>query len=366
MIGPTRHTLGLAVCLWLLTAGRAAAADSSPCLALPVVQHSPATAPASRAPTGSIVVASLNMAGRPGMGDAIAAWVADRAIDVLLLQEVGPSIAEGESFAVGMSDRLGYQVAYVPAYSPEEYNQGLAILSRYPLSGVEARYLPFHRLRINWRCRNALAVSVATTAGMVRVVDLHLDTRINSGDRVAQVDSVLADLRGTVEPQIVGGDFNSMNVGWIGSVVPVPYAQRQPAAVRRALGLQGFVTPFGETRPTFKLLGLPLKLDWLYLKHANATAWSVDDVPGSDHRGIWTSLTLGRDSLALNTGQAGTMSAGTAPVGAVPVGDLPVGDLPVGDLSVGDLSVGDVSVGSQTAGSVRAADVSISSVASTP
>jgi hypothetical protein len=32
---------------------------------------------------------------------------------------------------------------------------------------------------------------------------------------------------------------------------------------------------------------LPIRLDWLYLKRLEAVDWSVDDVPLSDHRGVW-------------------------------------------------------------------------------
>jgi endonuclease/exonuclease/phosphatase (EEP) superfamily protein YafD len=38
-------------------------------------------------------------------------------------------------------------------------------------------------------------------------------------------------------------------------------------------------------------MGLPLKLDWLFLKGINALAWSVDEAPLSDHRGVWANVT---------------------------------------------------------------------------
>ena len=98
---------------------------------------------------------------------------------------------------------------------------------------------------------------------------------------------MLEVLKGSDRPQIIGGDFNTVNVGWLNSMWPFAYAQRQPAAIRKSMGAAGFVTPFGSTRPTFKFLHLPLKLDWLYVKHLDAVEWSVDEVAYSDHRGIW-------------------------------------------------------------------------------
>jgi endonuclease/exonuclease/phosphatase family metal-dependent hydrolase len=257
---------------------------------LPVIENAVAAANGARA--DSITIASLNIAGKPHIADALAAWVQQRAIDVLLLQEVGPTVSDGEAFAREMSARLGFHAAYAPAYSPEPYTQGLAIMSRYPLSDVRADLLPYHRLRFNWRCRNALTATVTTAAGSMRMVNVHLDTRINSQDRLAQLAPVVEPLNGANGPQVIGGDFNSANIGWFRSMLPMPYGQRQPAAIQTMLNALGFETPFGKTRPTFKLIGLPLRLDWLYLKHLKPVMWSVDDLAYSDHRGIWVSAPM--------------------------------------------------------------------------
>jgi hypothetical protein len=69
--------------------------------------------------------------------------------------------------------------------------------------------------------------------------------------------------------------------------VAVPYFQHQVAAVRTRLAESAFHTPFTGGRATFKLLGLPIRLDWIYLKELEATESSVDDVPITDHRGVW-------------------------------------------------------------------------------
>jgi endonuclease/exonuclease/phosphatase family metal-dependent hydrolase len=263
---------------------------SSPCMPLPVVEH-PVTAAAQRPPGGTLTIASLNIAGESRIADALAAWVQQRAIDVLLLQEVGPTVRDGEAFTKTMSARLGFHAVYAPAYSSETYMQGLAIMSRYPLREVRADLLNYNRLRFRSRCRNALTATVVTTSGPMRVANVHLDTRINSKGRVAQLTPVVDAMNGVSGPQVVGGDFNSADIGWLNSMWPFPYAQRQPSAIRSMLTALGFETPFGKTRPTFKLLGLPLKLDWLYMKHLKPMEWNVDDVEYSDHRGIWVNVT---------------------------------------------------------------------------
>jgi endonuclease/exonuclease/phosphatase (EEP) superfamily protein YafD len=115
-------------------------------------------------------------------------------------------------------------------------------------------------------------------------VNVHLDTRINSRDRITQLAPLLDDVHG---PQIIGGDFNTMNIRWFRTMWPLPFLQRQVAAGRTLLGGNGFHTPFTSGRPTFRFLGLPLRLDWLYLKRLEAIQWNVDTVRFTDHRGIW-------------------------------------------------------------------------------
>jgi len=263
---------------------------SSPCVQQPLIQI-PSNATSVPASGDTLTIASLNIKQEPRISDALEAWTRERGIDVLLLQEIGPTVAEGEAFATAMSARLGFNLVYVASYAPQEHIQGLAIMSRFPLDEARVDALPYHRLRFRSRCRVALTATVATSAGRVRVADVHLDTRINSKARVAQLAPVLDALKSNDGPQIVGGDFNTANVGWLNSMWPFVFAQRQPAAVRQSMGAAGFVTPFGSTRPTFKLLSLPLKLDWLYVKHLDAVDWSVDDVAYSDHRGIWGRFT---------------------------------------------------------------------------
>jgi endonuclease/exonuclease/phosphatase family metal-dependent hydrolase len=233
-------------------------------------------------------IASLNTAGDPRTADTLARWARERAIDVLLLQEVGSRSHDGAAFVAALSDRLGYGFAYSPAQRLGiEETQGLAILSRDRLEDIRTYPLPYHRLRFRSRCRIALAATVLTSDGKVRLMNVHLDTRINSRDRLAQLAPMIDALTGRDGPQIVGGDFNTMNVRWFRTMWPFPYLQRQAAAVTERLKVDGFETPFTTGPATFRFLGVPLKLDWLYLKGLEAVEWNVDSVQFTDHRGVW-------------------------------------------------------------------------------
>ena len=261
---------GVALCLSVCVAGGPVGARGAP-------------AP----PPASVAIGSLNMAGQPRLEDALASWVRRRELDVVLLQETGGHGVDGATFVASLSQRLGYHFTYAPAdrFGDEE-TQGLAIVSRGSIDDVRILALEHHHLRFRSRCRIAQAATVETEAGRVRVVNVHLDTRINSKDRVAQLAPVIDMLDAIDGSQILGGDFNTMDVGWFHTMWPFPYFQHQAAAVRTRLAESAFHTPFTGGRATFKLFGLPIRLDWLYLKRLQAIDWSVDEMPFSDHRNV--------------------------------------------------------------------------------
>ncbi len=243
-------------------------------------------------PRAGLTVASLNIAGEPRIQDALAKWIVDRDADVILLQEVGGRDVDGDAFAASVATRLGYSVVYAPADRLDgDATTGLAILSRVPIEDVRMYPLTHFDLRFRSRCRIALEATVSTAAGPVRVANVHLDTRINSKDRVSQLEPLMDALDEMTGAQMIGGDFNTMDVGWFHSMWPFPFVQHQVAAVRDRMAQSAFHTPFTDARATFKVIGLPFHLDWLYLKQLEASDWSVDDVRYSDHRGVWAHVT---------------------------------------------------------------------------
>ena len=262
------------------------AGTAVPCEPIPVTRHD-AGAPVDVRSARAITIASLNVAGQPEIGDAITDWAESRAIDILLLQEVGHDSFDGAVFIAALSERLRFHSVYAPANVMGDNTQGLAIVSRYPLGDVHVLPLAYHHLRFKSRCRIALAATAALADGPVRVVNVHLDTRINSKERVEQLSPVLDALDDHDAPQLIGGDFNTMNVFWFRTMWPLLYLQKQTVAVAERLAASGFHTPFRGTRATFKFLHLPLRLDWLYVKRLKPIDWNVDTIPLTDHRGVW-------------------------------------------------------------------------------
>jgi endonuclease/exonuclease/phosphatase family metal-dependent hydrolase len=264
---------------------------ASPCAPFPVVElpastHASGSAPSSAKDT--LVIGSLNIAADPRIARDVENWARERRFDVLFLQEVGGEKIDGADVVKRLTGQLGLHAVYAPAnLMGDTEMQGLAILSRVPIADVQVMPLEYHKLRFRSRCRIALAATVATSHGPVRVTNVHLDTRINGQTRLAQLAPVFAATAQWQGPQIIGGDFNTVNIHWRDTMWPFPYTDDQANAVRTAMADRGFSTPLGEGRPTLKLLGLPIRLDWIYLKELEATESSVDDVPITDHRGVW-------------------------------------------------------------------------------
>lgn len=165
--------------------------------------------------------------------DAIRSAPRLRDSDLYLLQEVRhepgkPSVAEEAARA------LGYTVVFAPA-ADHVYDQGLAIVSRYPLADVQIKSLKSCDLRFRSRTRIVVAATVRTPWGELRAWNVHLDTRINPGERLAQLQPVIDEAAGHAGPRLIGGDFNTNDLYWVGNLFPLPFGPAHGTAVRGAM-----------------------------------------------------------------------------------------------------------------------------------
>ena len=235
----------------------------------------------------NLTVVSLNMAKEGHLDrilEGIRRAVFFEAADVWLLQEARPSVSE-------VANALGMHYIYAPA---DEFGDGtvsgLAILSRYPFERSNRTVLPRYNLRFNTRCRIALTAAIRRPAGEIRLVNVHLDTRITQPQRLLQVGSVVEKEAPSRQPVIIGGDFNTANVRWMWNVFPLPYVQSHTRAVRDMFVGQGFESPLDGAGTTFRLLGFPLHLDWIFPKQLKTVASGTEHIDFSDHRAVWVTL----------------------------------------------------------------------------
>jgi endonuclease/exonuclease/phosphatase family metal-dependent hydrolase len=264
------------------------------CEQLPLLVGEPPRQPGKGGP--EVIIVSLNMYEETNVEKILKEIrAADplRKADIFLLQEVVQRPSVELSMARKVAQALNFYYAFAPvAPRQEDAERGIAILSRYELKDPMMIPLRAYNLVFRSRCRVALAVTVETALGDVRVVNVHLDNRLNSREKVDQLAPVLEAMSQHRGPRIIGGDFNTGDFLWVTHVLPLPYAQRQSSAIVEALSSRGFSTPFRDTGATFDHFGL--RLDWIFLKELKSLANGIVPIQFSDHHAIW--VRLGRGS----------------------------------------------------------------------
>jgi endonuclease/exonuclease/phosphatase family metal-dependent hydrolase len=210
-----------------------------------------------------------------------------RDADVYLFQEVRHAAGQA-SVAEEAAKALGYSVVFQPAAGFTD--QGLAIVSRYPLKDVQVSRLKPCDLRFRSRNRFSIAATVQTPWQDVRVWNVHLDTRINAGERLDQLHPVIDDAANYNGPRLIGGDFNTNEMYWLGSVFPMPFGPAHGSIIRGRMHDHGFETPFQGKVNTFPMFRG--HLDWIFLSNLKAVDSSVEPVPFSDHRAVWVRAQL--------------------------------------------------------------------------
>lgn len=208
--------------------------------------------------------------------------------DVLLLQEVVERKGQ-PSLAHQLARRLGYSVAY-SAEMPGVEDRGLAIISRYPISNTRVRPLPHYDLRFHSRNRFSIGTTVQAPSGAIRVWNVHLDTRLNAAERVAQLSPLLKSTESGAAARLIGGDFNTNEFYWIGNILPFPAGKSHSAVLRAEMRRFGFESPFPDGLVTHPVARR--HLDWIYASGVKPVHSSVEAVPFSDHHAIWLSLKL--------------------------------------------------------------------------
>lgn len=241
--------------------------------------------PTKPAPHRTVSTVSLNLAKTASPDEIVSSirttprlWEAD----LYLFQEV-----RHREITASVADEIGrtleYSVSFAPSAGVED--QGLAIVSRYPLIDVEVKHLRACNLRFRSRNRFALAATMRTPWGDVRLWNLHLDTRLNPQERLLQLQPVMEDAARHDGPRLIGGDFNSNGFYWFGNVLPLPWGSGDGSAIRKAMQQHDFESPFPDRLGTWPLFHL--HLDWIFLSGLNSIAAGVEAVPFSDHRAIW-------------------------------------------------------------------------------
>jgi len=205
-----------------------------------------------------------------------------RTADILLLQEVA-SEPNNPSVAEQLATNLGFSVFFAPA-GPKTFDQGLAILSRYPLSGSSVLSLKNYDLKFHSRRRFAISATVDTPSGSVRIWDAHLDTRLNARQRADQLAPVIQDASRFTGPRLIGGDFNTNEFNWIGHVIPSLGGPSHAETIRQEMLVHGFRSPFPDHLITFP--AYRRHLDWIFGSNVRAIDSTAEPMLFSDHNAV--------------------------------------------------------------------------------
>jgi endonuclease/exonuclease/phosphatase family metal-dependent hydrolase len=225
-------------------------------------------------------------------GERIAyAILADRALrdaDLIVLEEVhreGP----GCSGACEVARELGMYAAYAPGHVNGKGTDGVAILSRTPISNTEVIELPGYNVVWNGGRRIALAATIKLDGQEpVTVYAVHLENRLNVCQRRNQMATVLDRARKDHGRVIIAGDFNTSPFTWLGHVVPI-LTTTQDDRLEEFVRANGFDTPVVDSGPTSRFIAM--KLDAIYTRGWKTVAFATANAKNvSDHLALWAKL----------------------------------------------------------------------------
>ena len=210
-----------------------------------------------------------------------------RTADVIIMEEIHRAYL-GCSAACVLGKELGYYEIYAPGAAAGNGDDGIAILSRAPITSSQVIELPHYDVHINSARRIALAATIEREGQPITVYAVHLENRITVRQRRAQLLPVLEHAAKQKTPVIIAGDFNTSPFTWIAHLVPV-LTGTQDDRLEQLVRAHGFDTPVVDSGPTSRFFAM--KLDAIYTRGFRTTDFATaegSDV--SDHLALWANI----------------------------------------------------------------------------
>jgi endonuclease/exonuclease/phosphatase family metal-dependent hydrolase len=205
---------------------------------------------------------------------------------VFLIQEEESHPGEGASRAAQLAALLGMGYVYVPARAKGEGTHGLAVMSAFWVDSVEKMELPLADDGVQ---RIAVAADIHVGDKALHVIDIHLETRLNAGDRIAQLHPAVI---GAADAVLIAGDFNTSWLTWAGGAPVLAVDRDQAPIVDSYMASLGFDAVSAGSGPTERAFGLEFRLDSIYARGLDARFGGVVRTGPSDHWPMYADVKL--------------------------------------------------------------------------
>lgn len=216
-----------------------------------------------------------------------------READIIFLQEIEYHENETISRTEKLAAVLGLNHAYAPARKIKtKGTHGLAILSKYDLTNIKTLALPTHSFLSRSQKRIAMTAIADVHGTQVVLANIHLDTRLNSTERIAQAKVLVDKLKKDYTQKIiVGGDFNMLPFYFYKSL-PFFY-HNQKRRLHQYFTQEGFSCHCENEGYTFKRGFIQFELDCIYTRNVKVMQCGVErSVAVSDHKPVWLDVDL--------------------------------------------------------------------------
>ncbi|HEY0253503.1 MAG TPA: endonuclease/exonuclease/phosphatase family protein [Kofleriaceae bacterium] len=231
-------------------------------------------------------VVEFNVEMKPG-AEVLAALRSDPQLasaDLVILEEVHRSHL-GCSAACFVGKELGLYQIYAPGHANGDGDDGVAILSRAPITSSTVITLPGYNVHLNGGRRVTLEATIDRDGHPITVYAVHLENRITVAERRVQMLPVLERAAKQPNPVIVAGDLNTSPFTWLFHLVPIPTGT-QDDRMEELARAYGFATPVAESGATSRYLAM--KLDAIYTRGLRTEKFATADAAGlSDHLAMW-------------------------------------------------------------------------------
>lgn len=141
--------------------------------------------------------------------DAIAGVINKQNPDVVALQEVDVNTGRsGMNEAVILAEKTKMNFYFAKAIDYDGGDYGVAILSRYPLTGGTTHKLPT-AAGTNGEPRVLATASITVNGKAITIACTHLDAQRNDTNRVMQINTIMDLLKRETNPVVLAGDLNA-------------------------------------------------------------------------------------------------------------------------------------------------------------